>query len=152
MDIRFFEKPGCIGNARQKAILLAAGHPLHIEDTLSYPFTNIELESFFNGLPIENWFNLSAPRIKSGDFNTHTISKIQAIEEMLLDRLLIRRPLLEFGGKRLAGFSIEQLENLGVKCTPGARLELLEKNNLEACPGEQIGLKCSEPRTLPILE
>lgn len=149
MNIRFFEKPGCVGNARQKAILLTAGHQLDIENILEYPFTREELRSFFGELETKDWFNLSAPRIKSGEFDTLSISDSQAIKEMLADRLLIRRPLLQFETTRLAGFSIDQLESLGVRCSPGPRMQILDKNDLETCPGEKTGIKCSEPRTLP---
>jgi nitrogenase-associated protein len=149
MNIRFFEKPGCVGNARQKAILLTAGHQLDIENILEYPFTREKLRSFFGGLEIKDWFNLSAPRIKSGEFDTRTISDSQAIDEMLADRLLIRRPLLQFGMTCLAGFSIDQLESLGVMCSPGPRMQIFDRNDLETCPGEKTGIKCSEPRTLP---
>jgi nitrogenase-associated protein len=149
MNIRFFEKPGCVGNARQKAILLTAGHQLQIENILEYPFTREELRSFFMGLEIKDWFNLSAPRIKSGVFDTRSISESQAIDEMLADRLLIRRPLLQFETTTLAGFSIDQLQSLGISCSPGPRMHVLDKNDLETCPGEKIGIKCSEPRTLP---
>ena len=34
-DVIFWEKPGCAGNARQKALLAAAGHRLKVRDLLA---------------------------------------------------------------------------------------------------------------------
>ncbi len=152
MEILFFEKPDCIGNARQKAILQTAGHTLHVENILEYPFTEDELMSFFESVETAEMFNYSAPAIKSGDFDPLKTGREQAVKAMLSDRLLIRRPLLRFENKRIAGFSIEVLEKYGIKCSPGPRMEILDKDDLETCPGEKTGLNCSEPRTLPSMD
>lgn len=37
--LTFYEKPGCQGNARQKALLRAAGHQLHVRNLLTEPWT-----------------------------------------------------------------------------------------------------------------
>ena len=37
--IIFYEKPGCGGNARQKAILQAAGHEVEAKNLLAEPWT-----------------------------------------------------------------------------------------------------------------
>jgi nitrogenase-associated protein len=150
--IRFFEKPNCTGNSRQKAILMAAGHVIKAENLLTYPFTNIELRSYFGTLPVDQWFNPSSPKIKSGEINTESMNEEQALSAMLADPLLIRRPLIEVDGNRLTGFNVEELEKIGVNCSSNPRLDLLRGQDLEGCPGHAIGMKCDEPRTLPKLD
>ena len=149
--IRFFEKPQCTGNARQKAILLAAGHRLHVENLLTFPFTKEELRSYFGALPVTQWFNTLAPKVKSGEVDIHTMDEEQALTAMLADPLLIRRPLMEVAGVRLVGFNIDELERIGVSCAAVLRLNLLAGVDLEGCPGDAIGIRCEEPRTLPVL-
>lgn len=151
LTIRFFEKQNCTGNARQKAILLAAGHRLVIENLLAYPFAREELRSFFGALPVEHWFNQLAPRVKSGEVDIHRVNEEQALDLMLADPLLIRRPLMEIKGIRLVGFNIDELERIGVGCLENPRLHMLAGVDLEGCPGDAIGIRCEEPRTLPVL-
>jgi len=149
VTIRFFEKPGCTGNARQKAFLLAAGHRLVIENLLTYPFGKEELRSYFGALPVIHWFNGVSPRVKSGEIDIAAMDEDQALAAMLADPLLIRRPLMEIKGIRLAGFNIDELERIGVSCMQGPRWHLLTGVDLEGCPGEAVGMKCDEPRTVP---
>jgi nitrogenase-associated protein len=149
--IRFFEKPHCTGNARQKAVLLSAGHRLVTENLLEYPFAREELRSFFGALPVAQWFNGLAPKVKSGEVDIHSMDEHQALDAMLADPLLIRRPLMEVGDVRLVGFNIEELERIGVRCKESPRLNLLAGVDLEGCPGDAIGVQCDQPRTLPNL-
>ncbi|WP_035216672.1 ArsC/Spx/MgsR family protein [Desulfobulbus elongatus] len=151
MTIRFFEKPHCTGNARQKAILLAAGHRLIVEDILTYPFTRDELRSFFGAMPVVHWFNQLASRVKSGEIDFDAMDEDRALAAMLAEPGLIRRPLMEIKGIRLAGFNIEELERIGVSCRHSPRLDLLAGVDLEGCPGHDIGMQCDDPRTLPML-
>jgi len=150
--IRFFEKPNCTGNARQKAILLSAGHRLITENLLEFPFDRDELRSFFGALPVTQWFNPLAPKVKSGEVDIHSMDEEQALDTMLADPILIRRPLMEIGGIRLVGFNIDELERIGVSCKTSPRLNLLNGVDLEGCPGDAIGISCEDPRTLPVLE
>ena len=149
--IRFFEKPHCTGNARQKAILLSAGHRLITENVLDFPFTREELRSYFGALPVAQWFNPLAPRVKAGEVNRAVMTEEQALAAMLADPLLIRRPLMEVNGVRLVGFNIDELERIGVSCKASPRLNLLAGVDLEGCPGDAIGIRCDDPRTLPVL-
>lgn len=100
----FFEKPGCAGNARQKAALLASGHTLDVRNILAEPWDAERLRSFFTARPIAEWFNMSSPRIKSGEVKPEALSTEDALSLMLADPLLIRRPLMEAEGRREAGF------------------------------------------------
>ena len=105
----FWEKPGCAGNARQRALLLASGHTLEVRNILAEPWGAQRLRSFFTGRPVYEWFNRSSPRIKSGDVIPEALDENQALGLMLADPLLIRRPLMEADGRREAGFEPERV-------------------------------------------
>ena len=90
----FYEKPGCGGNARQRAALQAAGHTLGRRDLLAEPWTREALLAFLAPLPVADWFNRAAPRIKSGEVVPDTLSAERALALVLVDPLLIRRPLM----------------------------------------------------------
>lgn len=107
--IVFYEKPGCGTNARQKRALSRAGHNLIVRDLLAEPFSAPRLRAFFGDLPVPAWFNPSAPAIKAGTIDPEAVDGDTALELMLADPLLIRRPLLETGGGCCAGFDPAQL-------------------------------------------
>ena len=116
--IIFWEKPGCAGNARQKALLLASGHTLEVRNLLAEPWDATRLRSFFTGRAVYEWFNRSSPRIKSGDVIPEALDENQALGLMLADPLLIRRPLMEADGRREAGFEPERVSAwIGLKET-----------------------------------
>lgn len=107
--IIFWEKPGCAGNARQKALLLQSGHTLDVRSLLAEPWEAERLRSFFAGRAVAEWFNRSSPRIKSGEIVPEAMSESDALSLMLADPLLIRRPLMEADGRREAGFDPERV-------------------------------------------
>ncbi len=111
ITVHFYEKPGCINNTRQKKRLTDAGCLLVIYDILQQPWAKdkARLRSFFADLPVAQWFNYSAPAIKNGDLIPERLSEAEAIERMVADPLLIRRPLLEVNGQRRAGFDPQQI-------------------------------------------
>ncbi len=100
----FYEKPGCINNTRQKAWLAASGHRVDARDLLQESWTAARLRRFFGTLPVSAWFNMSAPRIKDGEVQPERLDADAALQLMLRDPLLIRRPLLEVDGECRAGF------------------------------------------------
>ena len=104
--IVFFEKPGCGGNARQRAALHAAGHTLERRDLLTQRWTAQSLSPFLQGLPVADWFNRAAPRVKSGEVNPDVLDRDTALALLLAEPLLIRRPLMQRAdtGSRLVGF------------------------------------------------
>lgn len=77
--ITFFEKPGCGGNARQRAALEAAGHTLERRNLLAEPWTRETLLAFLAPLPPTAWFNRSAPRIKSGELDPDALDAEAAL-------------------------------------------------------------------------
>ena len=115
----FWEKPGCAGNARQKALLVRSGHTLDVRNLLSEPWTAAGLRAFFGERPVSEWFNKSSPRVKSGEVRPEALDETGALTLMLAGPLLIRRPLMESGGRREAGFQPERVAAwIGLAETP----------------------------------
>lgn len=108
----FYEKPGCVNNTRQKALLMAAGHVVEARNLLTEPWTAAALRSFFGPRPVAEWFNRSAPAVTSGRVDPGAVSADQALALMLADPLLIRRPLLDVDGRRSVGFEAADLMGL----------------------------------------
>jgi nitrogenase-associated protein len=130
----FYEKPGCKGNARQKALLEAAGFTLDVYSLLATPWTAASLRPFFGARAVPEWFNRTAPAIKRGDLNPDDLSEPEALSAMLADPLLIRRPLIEYGGKKVCGFdNFVQRDVLGL----GA-----PATGFEACQSLAPGERC----------
>jgi len=102
--VTFYEKPGCANNTRQKQLLSQAGHQVVARDLLSEPWTKDRLLAFFACRPVAEWFNPAAPRVKSGEIAPRQVTADQALDAMLADPLLIRRPLMEADGTRMIGF------------------------------------------------
>ena len=103
-EVVFFEKPGCIGNARQKALLVKLGHRLRVQDLLRTRWTAGELASYFDGLAVREWFNPSAPRVRDGDIDIDALDADAALALLIAEPLLIRRPLIDSPHGRCAGF------------------------------------------------
>jgi nitrogenase-associated protein len=140
--VHFYEKPGCVNNTRQKQLLIRAGHKLIVHNLLEYPWVDHrdQLRSFFADLPVAIWFNRSAPAIKNGELDPVTVSETQAIECMVADPLLIRRPLLEAEGVRRVGFDIDNIDAwLGL-----AESKSNECVDLETCPKIQQQQGCPQ--------
>lgn len=100
----FYEKPGCGGNARQKAWLESAGHTLEVRSLLAWPWTADSLRRFLDPLPVADWFNRAAPRVKSGEVIPEALDRDEALALLLAEPLLIRRPLMEAAEQRMVGF------------------------------------------------
>jgi nitrogenase-associated protein len=110
--IEFWEKPGCAGNARQRALLEKAGHRLNVHNLLAGSLAREELAAFFGQRPVREWFNRSAPAIKNGLVDPEKQTPESALELMLKQPILIRRPLMKIGGVRLVGFDLSALEEI----------------------------------------
>jgi len=95
----FYEKPGCGGNAKQKAWLESAGHSLEVRSLLAWPWTADSLLAFLAPLPVAEWFNRAAPRVKSGEVEPELLDRDTALALLLAEPLLIRRPLMEARGQ-----------------------------------------------------
>lgn len=135
--ITFYEKPGCANNTKQKALLAAAGHEVIARDLLTEIWTPERLLGFFGEFPVAEWFNRAAPRVKSGEIVPEQQDAATALQLMLQDPLLIRRPLLEADGRKEIGFDQEKIAAwLGL--APSAA-------ELESCPNQHRNIPCPAP-------
>lgn len=137
----FHEKPGCANNTRQKVLLAAAGHTVWARSLLTERWTPLRLRPFFGDLPVVDWFNLSAPRIKSGEIDPTRLTETEALLLMQADPLLIRRPLMEVDGDCRVGFdpvAVDAWIGLG-----GARAG----GDLETCPRGPSATPCKVPES-----
>lgn len=126
MEIHFYEKPGCINNTKQKILLEENGHTVIAHSLLTTQWTPELLRSFFGVTPVSQWFNMAAPRIKSGEISPDDFDADTAIDAMLEEPLLIRRPLIEANGERACGFDNKLIHKLIAPDTSVA--------NLQSCP------------------
>jgi len=107
--IIFYEKPGCGGNTKQKALLHAAHHTLEVRDLLHWPWSAESLLAFLAPLPVIEWFNRAAPRLKSGEVVPEALDADTALTLLLAEPLLIRRPLMANGERRMVGFEVDRV-------------------------------------------
>jgi len=107
----FYEKPGCIANTRQKALLRQSGHELDVRSILTENWTPDMLGVFLRGAPVKTWFNTTAPRVKSGEVKPDMLSEDDALALMVQDPILIRRPLMQVGETRRAGFDQDDVHD-----------------------------------------
>ncbi len=108
--LHFYEKPGCINNTKQKKILRQCGIGLEEHSLLTTRWDKEELRRFFAGRPVAEWFNPSAPAVKEKKIRPAECSADEALDAMLKDPLLIRRPLIRQGDWYCAGFDWDQLK------------------------------------------
>jgi nitrogenase-associated protein len=103
-QVVFYEKPGCATNRKQKALLAEAGHEVDARNLLTEPWTPERLSGFFGETPVESWFNPNAPQVKSGEVDPRAFDGARALQAMLAQPLLIRRPLIAADGQKCSGF------------------------------------------------
>jgi nitrogenase-associated protein len=139
----FYEKPGCGNNTRQKTMLTAAGHEVNARNLLTEAWTAERLLKFFGNRPVAEWFNRAAPRVKSGEIVPEEFNADHALQLMLQDPLLIRRPLIESEGRKEAGFEQSVIhEWLGL--TP-SNVDMANAD-LESCPRSHQHTPCPAPK------
>jgi nitrogenase-associated protein len=124
--VLFYEKPGCGANARQKRMLEAAGHTIIAGNLLTEPWTAERLR------------DAAAPRVKSGEIDPESIEAPAALALMLNDPLLIRRPLVEAGSQRCAGFDREPVISLLGKSE--------NREDVQGCGRREASSPCLDPR------
>jgi nitrogenase-associated protein len=106
----FYEKPGCAANAKQKRMLREAGCMVIERNLLEHGMNAEALQSFFEHLPVSRWFNPNAPKIKSGEIDPARLSESAALQLLLMEPILIRRPLMVVVGRKMCGFDREKVE------------------------------------------
>jgi nitrogenase-associated protein len=134
----FYEKPGCINNTKQKALLLAAGHTLEVHNLLTEPWTVEKLQTFFAEMPVTEWFNRTAPQVKSGEVVPEQLNAETALALMVENPILIRRPLMQVDDRRVVGFETEHVDRwIGLQAvneTQQAIQQTLIQQDLQTCP------------------
>ena len=134
--IIFYEKPGCINNARQKKLLEAAGHQVIAKNLLTESWQPERLRSFFGDLAVRDWFNYSAPSIKHGEIEPDKLTEQEALTLMLNNPLLIRRPLMQVGDSLMAGFD-QHAVDIWIGLT-----QIRAISDMESCPRTLAQANC----------
>ncbi|WP_036489218.1 ArsC/Spx/MgsR family protein [Myxosarcina sp. GI1] len=126
--INFYEKPSCINNTKQKALLQSVGHEVIAYNLLTTPWTAVTLRPFFSDRPTAEWFKKTAPQIKSGEVVPENLDEETALELMIQYPLLIRRPLIQVGNVCQTGFDLDRIDAwIGLATQKSVE-------NLETCP------------------
>lgn len=151
-NIVFFEKNGCINNNKQKELLRLAGHTVTAVNLLKHRWDYEQLVDFFQGLPIPFWFNPMAPDIRDGHIDPTLITEAEALQLLISNPLLIRRPLMQIGASKIVGFDIDKLSEL-IELDPLTDIEHgleLKQSDFAACPAKQSSkIKCSSTPLSP---
>lgn len=128
----FYEKPYCAANAKQKQILRQSGCTLIERNLLEHGLDRESLHQFMEGKKIEEWFNPAAPAIKNGLINPANLNDADAIDLLMGDPILIRRPLMIIGTHRVCGFDANEIADLLERYVePMPKINCLEKGCLE---------------------
>jgi len=134
-ELVFYEKPGCTGNLQQQALLRSLGLRLDVRDLPGTPWTESQLRPFLTGKAVPEWFNPSAPKVKSGEIDIHALDESQALALLLAEPLLICRPLLQYAGLRQSGFGHGPVLD-------ALRVPLDPEQDLQSCPETMAGAFC----------
>lgn len=141
VTVNFYEKPGCINNTKQKALLQAAGHFVDAHNLLTEPWTRENLRRFFGDRPVAEWFNPTAPKVKSGLIKPDELDAETALTLMLHDPLFIRRPLIQVNNRYEVGFDKALVDGwIGLTAATPAQentRNTLMQQNLQTCPNSQ---------------
>ena len=111
-NFTFYEKTGCSGNAKQKELLKSHNISFSVKSLLDTLWTKETLSEFFKGLEIKDIFNPFAPQIRDKEIDISKLSKDEAINLMIKNPILIKRPLLDINGIKVCGFDIEKINEL----------------------------------------
>ncbi len=112
-----------------RGALKAAGHTVIARNLLETAWTADTLRPFFGNLPVAEWFNRTAPRIRDGGLFPGRLTEEEALAAMIADPLLIRRPLIACGGTRRVGFDYTSLDKwIGLPADRG------DTTDPETCP------------------
>ncbi len=149
----FYEKPGCINNTKQKILLSAAGHQLDVHNLLTESWTAERLRPFFGDRSVAEWFNRTAPQVKSGEIVPEQVDAETALALMIKNPLLIRRPLIQVGDRREVGFDVDQIDQwIGLNAADSSQpqnsdrssvVQALIHTDLQTCPNTGKEQSCS---------
>ena len=111
-NFTFYEKTGCSGNAKQKELLKSHNISFSVKSLLDTSWSKETLSEFFKGLETKDIFNPFAPQIRDKEIDISKLSKDEAINLMIKNPILIKRPLLDINGVKICGFDIEKINEL----------------------------------------
>lgn len=140
----FHERPGCLNNSRQKVMLARAGHTVEAHDLLAECWTPESLGPFLASLPVAQWFNPAATRVKNGEVDPTAFAdtppdRARALAALCADPLLIRRPLMEAAGQYRCGFEPRAVDAwIGLAEVPGAAADV------QTCPFMEMAQGCRD--------
>lgn len=128
----FYEKPFCAANAKQKQILRQSGCTLIERNLLEHGLDTESLRSFMGDKKVADWFNPAAPAIKNGEISPETLDETSAMELLMANPILIRRPLMIIGTEKVCGFDEKRVsEILDRYVEPMPKINCMEKGCLE---------------------
>ena len=76
------------------------------------PFTEKELQEIIGNDPVADILNTRTPLYRERNLKAKPPSKEEAIQLILKDQNLLRRPVIIKGGRRLAGFNEAEVKKL----------------------------------------
>lgn len=128
----FYEKPFCAANAKQKQILRASGCTIIERNLLEHDLDKEALRTFMGETKVTDWFNPAAPAIKNGEISPDMLNEDAAMELLMSNPILIRRPLMVIGSEKLCGFDEKKVsEVLERYVEPMPKINCMEKGCLE---------------------
>lgn len=128
----FYEKPFCSANAKQKQILRQSGCTLIERNLLEHGLDKETLRAFMGDKHVSDWFNPAAPAIKNGEIDPENLNELQALDLLMGNPILIRRPLMIIGTEKLCGFDAQKVaEVLDRYVEPMPKINCMEKGCLE---------------------
>lgn len=128
----FYEKPYCAANAKQKQILRESGCTLIERNLLEHGLNKEQLREFMGDKNVADWFNPAAPAIKNALINPAVLSEEEAMELLMNDPILIRRPLMIIGTEKLCGFDAAKVASILERSVePMPKINCMEKSCLE---------------------
>ena len=108
-SLTFYEKPSCVTNRKQKALLTQAGIEFDCQDILTTEWSPSQLAEFLGPTgKASDMLNPNSPRVKNGEF-AKVSDNAALFAAMVKDPLLIKRPLISVGDDHWAGFNLEKL-------------------------------------------
>jgi len=110
--VLFYEKPKCVTNAKQKKELRQAGCLVIERNLLEHGLNSEELFEFLKPLHLKDWFNPNAPKIKNSEIDVTSMTPERALNILVKEPLLIRRPLMVIGERKFCGFERKKIKKI----------------------------------------
>lgn len=129
-NVLFYEKTGCAGNTQQKLLLKEHGIEFEVRSMLDTTWSIEQLKPFFEGLEVCEMINPFAPAVKNKKINIEKLSKQEALELMIKEPILIKRPLLQINERFFCGFDIIALNK-------ALNIQMATPENINSCTSRE---------------